>query len=248
MPLERLLSHIAYSLLVASKHGSNSECGDSNRRYRMSVGRNSAHSTQRPNPTRRAKPSIYTAPPAIQPSRQLIPPSFPPRSSAANSSSLPTTPPQSLTPRPIPFHNLRYQVPPLPTASTSASLHPVSCQQSGSRPIARASIISALPRATSGNKLRGAADRAAWPAGQCGVAGLSQQNPNLRNISRLGPRTAGAEGWVVRGGARYLIVRAGESTVRDWGGACGRGSFHAWQLGRVACAYRSLAVPGRARE
>jgi len=35
--------------------------------------------------------------------------------------------------------------------------------------------------------------------------------------------------------------------VRDWGGACGRGSFHAWQLGRVACAYRSLAVPGRAR-
>ena len=41
-----------------------------------------------------------------------------------------------------------------------------------------------------------------------------------------------------------MIVRAGESTVRDWGGACGRGALHAWQLGRVACAYRSLAVPG----
>ena len=30
--------------------------------------------------------------------------------------------------------------------------------------------------------------------------------PKLRNVSRSSPCTAGAEGWVVRGGARYLIV------------------------------------------
>ena len=45
-----------------------------------------------------------------------------------------------------------------------------------------------------------------------------------------------------------MIIRAGESTVRDWGGACGQDTLHAWQLGRMARAYRSLDVPGRARE
>ena len=110
MPLERLLSHIAYSSLVASRHGSNSERGDSNRRYRMSVGRNSAHSTQRPNPVWRARPSIYTAPPAIQPAA----PSLPPRSSAVNSPSLACNAPQitHTPPNPIPQPALSSPPPP----------------------------------------------------------------------------------------------------------------------------------------
>ena len=110
---------------------------------------------------------------------------------------------------------------PFPTASASASLPPVSCQQPSSRPIARASIISALPSAASGNKLRGAAARAAWPAGQYGVAGLSQRNPKLRSISRSSPRSAGAEG----------LGRARRGEVFDcfvqWRTRCGIGNVHA---------------------
>ena len=182
MPLERLLSHVAYSLLVASKHGSNSERGDSDRRYRMSVDRNSAHSTQPPNPAGRAKPRIYTAPPAMQP--------LPPSSLKCSQFAIPCPqrPPQSphTLPNPIP-QSAPSSPPPLPTASASASLPPVSCQQSGSWPIARASIISALPSVASGNKLRGAADRAAWPASQCGVAGLSQRNPKTAQRQPIKP-------------------------------------------------------------
>ena len=111
----------------------------------------------------------------------------------------PQRPPNLLTPRPIPSRNLHPQVPPSPPPPPPPLFPRFRASKSGSRPIARASIISALPSAASGNKLRGAADSAAWPAGQCGVAGLSQRNPKLRSISRSSPRTAGAEGWVVRG-------------------------------------------------
>ena len=119
MPLERLLSHVAYSPLVASKHGSNSERGDSDRRCRMSVGRNSAHSTQRPNPARRAQLSIYTA---MQPPSLLAP-------VQSIRHPLPTTPPQSAHTSPNPIPQSAPSSPPIPTASASASLPPVSCQQ-----------------------------------------------------------------------------------------------------------------------